>query len=314
MSVRVSVSVAVLLGIATVLISCSSGERPPAPTPTVTPSLSPAPTLRQAPRFDVDRVLADIDHLANEIGPRHATSAAYRKAADWVEQRLESLGYDVRRMDVRAPAGNTWGVDVAAGNSPNVIAQSEGFDPGEPHVVVGAHLDTVPVAPGAEDNASGVAVMLELARVFAGNGRAVRFIAFGAEEPRGPGDNLHHFGSRAYVRSLDGSERTPMKAMVSLDRVGVNGPQVPICTGGVGTTRVRDELRDVARSEGVAHRTCGDNRASDHWSFERAGLASARVGSVPYAGYHSARDVPKVVSRSQLSRVGTIMVGWLRSN
>ena len=216
-------------------------------------------------------------------------------------------------MDVDAPAGNTWGVDVKAGNSPNVIAQSANFDASAPHVIVGAHLDTVPAAPGAEDNASGISVMLELARDLAAEDRPVRFIAFGAEEPRGPGDDLHHFGSRAYVRGLDGAERDAMEAMVSLDRVGVEGRGVPLCTGGRGTTAVRDQLRDAARRVDVPYTLCANNRASDHWSFERNDLPSARVGSQPYAGYHSAGDVPSVVSRTQLERVGTIMLSWLRT-
>jgi len=314
MSVRALASVAVLLGAAVAMASCSAETAPPQPSPTSAPSISPVPTVTPALRFDVDRVLDDIRHLATEIGPRHATSGAYREAADWVEQRLEDVGYDVVRMDVAAPAGNTWGVEVAAGNSPNVIAQSAGFDPAEPHVVIGAHLDTVPVAPGAEDNASGVAVMLELARLVAGDDLPVRFIAFGAEEPRGVGDGGHHFGSRTYVRSLDDAERSAVDAMVSLDRVGVDGPEVPICTGGRGTTQVRDQLRNAARGAGIPYRLCGDNRASDHWSFERVNLPSARLGSIPYDGYHSSRDTFDVVSRNQLSRVGAIMIAWLRDD
>ena len=61
------------------------------------------------------------------------------------------------------PAGTSWGVPVRAGRSVNLIAERPGFDRTAPHVVIGAHLDTVPQAPGAEDNASGVAVLLELA-------------------------------------------------------------------------------------------------------------------------------------------------------
>lgn len=258
-------------------------------------------------------MLADIGHLADDIGPRHATSRAYAQAAEWVEDRFERLGYAVSRQAVDAPAGNTWGVDVPAGNSPNVIADPPGFDPSRPHRVVGAHLDTVPVAPGAEDNASGVSVMLELARVHADDDRPVRFIAFGAEEPRGPGDDLHHFGSQAFVRSLGRAERDAMRAMVSLDRVGVRGPQVPICHGGRGPVRVRNQLAAVARRTQTPHRVCGDNRTSDHWSFERAGLPAARLGSVPYAGYHSRADTTDVISEGQIRRVGRIMIAWLRS-
>src|SRR5690606_16439982 len=122
-------------------------------------------------------------------------------------------------------------------------------------------------------------------------------------EPRGSGDNRHHFGSRAYVDRLDGPERDAMRAMVSLDRVGVRGAEVPLCTGGVGTLRIRGQLADAARAADVPARLCADNRASDHWSFERNDLPAARIGSIPYAAYHSARDLPRVVDRRQLERV-----------
>ena len=102
-------------------------------------------------------------------------------------------GYEVESVPVPVPAGNSWGIDVPAGDSANVIADPPDLDPTEPHVVIGAHLDTVPQAPGAEDNASGVAVMVELARMAAEEPPAVpvRFIAFGAEEPRGEEEATH---------------------------------------------------------------------------------------------------------------------------
>ena len=54
-----------------------------------------------------------------------------------------------------------------------------------------------------------------------------------------------------------------------------------------------------------------DQRSSDHWSFVRAGLPGARLGSTPYAAYHDASDVPSVVSPAQLERVGRIVLAWL---
>src|SRR5699024_5987704 len=213
------------------------------------------------------------------------------------------------------PAGNSWGVDVPAGNSVNVIADAPGLDPTRPHVVIGAHLDTVPQAPGAEDNASGVASMVELARVVASDPSAVpvRFIGFGAEELRGQGDAMHHFGSQHYVAALEASQAAATVAMVSLERVGVRGAALPICTGGTGTTDVRDSLVRAADTAGVPTDPCADNRASDHWSFEKADIPSARLGSVPFAGYHSGEDVPAVLDERQLGWVGDVMVTWLDS-
>ncbi len=206
------------------------------------------------------------------------------------------------------PAGESWGVPVDAGRSLNVVATPAGFDPGRPYRIVGAHLDTVAVAPGAEDNASGVAVVLELARVLGGAEQVV-LVAFGGEEPVGPGD-LHHFGSKHYVAEMTDEERRNLRAMVSLDRVGVGGA-VPLSAFSATATGIRDELARVARRQGIPT-VVGLNTTSDHESFVVAGLPAARVGSTDYAEYHSADDLPSVVRPAQLERVGRLLSAWLR--
>jgi Zn-dependent M28 family amino/carboxypeptidase len=258
--------------------------------------------------------LRDIAHLASDIGPREATARNFAKAATFVEARFERLGYDVRRTRVRVPAGNSWGTPVRSGTSMNVIAEPKGFDASEPHVVIGAHLDTIPVAPGAEDNASGIAVMLQLAAMVSQQPAAlpVQFIAFGAEEPRGSGDALHHFGSRRHVADLGDAERRATQAMVALDRVGVRAGYVPVCSANSQGNGVRNELRAAARRADIPTRTC-TNFTSDHWSYAKAGIPAVRLGGIPYAGYHSRGDVLSVVDRRQLDRVGRTVWTWLRT-
>ncbi|MCS6971065.1 MAG: M28 family peptidase [Planctomycetota bacterium] len=102
-----------------------------------------------------ERLLADVEQLALRIGPRHAgCPAGLEAAARWLEQRGAELGVPLRREP--APAGD------------NLVAELAGAGP---RLLIGAHYDSVPdvpEAPGADDNASGVAVLLELL------GRAVR--------------------------------------------------------------------------------------------------------------------------------------------
>jgi Zn-dependent M28 family amino/carboxypeptidase len=212
---------------------------------------------------------------------------------------------------------------VPAGTTYNVIAAPRGFDPARPHLIIGAHLDTVPQAPGAEDNASGVAVLLELARLAAPAapaGSAARtapprtavpvvFIAFGAEEPRGPADDEHHFGSLHYVSRMPPVQRRALTGMVSLDRVGV-GPSVRVCTGGRSPSALAQDIRQAAARIRIRSQGC-ENRTSDHWPFEKAGETVARLGGHPYAAYHSARDRPNVVQRPQLERTGRVMWEFL---
>jgi Zn-dependent M28 family amino/carboxypeptidase len=264
--------------------------------------------------MDADAALRDVRTLAGDIGPREATSDNFAEAADLVHARFARLGYEVRRTTVRVPAGSSWGTPVRSGKSANVIAEPAGFDPRRPYVVVGAHLDTVPSAPGAEDNASGIAVLLQLARMATQQppGLPVQFIAFGAEEPRGSGDALHHFGSRQLLAGMAAPERRAVRAMVSLDRVGVRASYVPVCSADDSGNQLRDALRAAARRAEISTRSCL-NRASDHWSYAKNGIPAVRLGSIPYAGYHSPRDVPSVVDRRQLDRVGRMTWAWLRN-
>lgn len=233
-------------------------------------------------------------------------------AVTWTAERLRGLGYLVRRQTFTVPAGSSWGVPVTAGRSANLVAVSDAFDPGQPHLVVGAHLDTVPQAPGAEDNASGVGVLLAVAESVAGarTRLPVAFVAFGAEEPRGPTDDDHHYGSRHYVSTLSPAQRRNLRGMVSLDRVGVGGV-LPICGATGQDDPLQEALLDAARRARVAAQRCPQNRSSDHWSFVRAGLPGVRLGSTPYAAYHSSADVPSVVNRGQLARAGRTVVSWL---
>lgn len=97
--------------------------------------------------------------------------------------------------------------------------------------------------------------------------------------------------------------------MVSLDRVG-DGSVVPVGSAGERDP-VQRQLRAAGRRAGVPTVADSRQRSSDHWSFVRAGLLRARLGSTPYAGYHSPDDVPAAVQRAQLERTGRLLLAWL---
>lgn len=280
--------------------------------PSPSPDASATPTVEPEAAFDPSRVLADVRALAGGIGPREATTGAFARAAVLVEDRLRALGYDVRRQPFAVPTGVSWGVSVPAGRSRNVIAEPPSFDPRAPWVVVGAHLDTVPQAPGANDDASGVGMMLELARLAGTRAPATQvvFVAFGAEEPRGGGDDDHHYGSRAFVERL-GASGEGLVGAVSLDRVGI-GDEVRVCTGGLGPRVLARAFLARARALGIEADSC-ENRASDHWPFEKAGFAGVRLLGADDPAYHTARDLPNVVERAQIARIGRLAWVTIRS-
>lgn len=260
----------------------------------------------------VTTVMAAVEHLAGRVGPRPATAPSYFRAARWVESRFERIGWRVDRQRFPAPGGVSWGVPVDGGASVNLVAHRGDVRAGTPWLAVGAHLDTVPQSPGAEDNASGIGVLLAVAEAITWRRTRlpVMLIAFGAEEPRGPTDDDHHYGSRAYVDRLPPARRRSLRGMVSLDRVGVGDAVV------IGSAEEDDPLRDelvrAAERAGAPYVVESGQRSSDHWSFVRDGLPGVRLGSTPYAGYHSPGDVVSVVDQDQLERAARVVVSWLR--
>ena len=125
----------------------------------------------------------------------------------------QEAGNRLRNLMAETKVEMTAAVQETAELSRNVIAELPGT--GEGAVIVGAHYDTVPEVIGANDNASGIGVMLSLAGDLAGRQFpfTLRFMAFGSEET---GLN----GSRHYVDGLSGEELNEIKAMVNLDVVG----------------------------------------------------------------------------------------------
>jgi Zn-dependent M28 family amino/carboxypeptidase len=151
-----------------------------------------------------------VDRLAGLIGPRHlGKPAAFAAAAQLIERELADAGYSIIRQTYRAQSH-----DVA-----NLVAELPGGKKQDEVVIVGAHYDTVPSTPGADDNASAVAVMLEVARMMRNlqPPRTVRFVGFACEEP--PHYYTGEMGSQVYAR-LCRTRGEKICGMLCLEMVG----------------------------------------------------------------------------------------------
>jgi hypothetical protein len=148
--------------------------------------------LRDANGELAKRLKWHVDRLAGLIGPRHVgRPAALSAAATLIEREFTESGYTVEQQTYLAG-----GVEVA-----NLIVEIPGTDRADEILVVGAHYDTVPSTPGADDNASAVAVLVEVARLMRRwrPQRSVRFVAFPCEEP--PHFYTAEMGSQVHARS-----------------------------------------------------------------------------------------------------------------
>ncbi len=162
-----------------------------------------------------DSLRKHVEVLTLDIGPRTPLLGdSLPRAAQYIRDVFEDAG-----LEVAEQAYNYNDQRVA-----NLIAMSPGTSGASAYYVVGAHYDTVPSTPGADDNASAVAVMLELARSLSEKtvSPPVRFAAFTLEEP--PAFMTRHQGSRVFVRECKRlGDR--IAAAVILEMVGYTCPR-----------------------------------------------------------------------------------------
>jgi hypothetical protein len=241
--------------------------------------------------FSKKRAMRDVRRLAGKIGVRVRTTRAERKATRYIARRFRSMGYNV----------NVQKFHVDDGVSHNVVA----WWPGSRRypLIVGAHMDTVPGSPGANDNASGVAVVLENARLFAGSPQAewVRFVAFGSEEYGT--DGRHHVGSEKFVARLRSKGRKRLPGMISVDMVADGRPLIVGNSGIAEDSVAKMTYRDLKRAKiGVTYQTTCD--CSDNGPFERAGIPASFMYSGDEPDYHSSTDTPKNLKPRDLDRSG----------
>jgi Zn-dependent M28 family amino/carboxypeptidase len=155
-----------------------------------------------------NRLYHHIHVLSEEIGERHFENpGSLERTAEYIEQEWIAAGLQPVRQSY---ADNTFH---------NIIAEVRGSKQPDEIIVVGAHYDTVWLSPGANDNASGIAALLELSRNLDNLGpeRTVRFIAFTNEEQ--PFADTDEMGSVVYARLLRQQEENVI-AMYSLEMLG----------------------------------------------------------------------------------------------
>jgi Zn-dependent M28 family amino/carboxypeptidase len=197
---------------------------------------------------------------------RHSTSDHYANVAAWARDQLEDMGYVTHLEDIMVDGGPSW----------NVIADREGGAARERGVVlVTAHLDSINInggsaapAPGADDNGSGSAGLLDISRAFRDHRgeNDLRFILFGGEE-----EGL--FGSKRYVSDLPAEERSRIQAVVNMDMIGaLNAPTRSVLIEGAPLSqRVMDSLGEAAMTyTQLAVETSLRPFASDHVTFIEA--------------------------------------------
>jgi Zn-dependent M28 family amino/carboxypeptidase len=273
-----------------------------------------------------DSLRSCVQKLAGEIGQRNLTRySALSGAAEYLENSLASAGYKVERdaFDVSTPG--------VARRAYNLIAELRGSRSPQEIVIVGAHYDSAEGTPGANDNASGTAAVLALARAFADQrpSRTLRFVLFTNEEP--PYYYKDSMGSLVYARRCRAGD-DDVVAMLSLETIGYfsdarDSQRYPFpinlaypstgnflgLVGNIGSSSlVRNAIGSFRRaaqipSEGVAAPAFITGIGwSDHWSFWQQGYPGIMITDTAifrYPHYHEPTDTPEKLDYNRLTRV-----------
>ena len=197
--------------------------------------------------------------------------------------------------------------------SQNVIGTLEGLQPEQGIVYIGGHYDSVSAGPGANDDASGVAAVLEAARVLGTKGHrtkaTLKFIAFGAEETGLDGSYWYVVENEEEVSSMG-------IGMINLDMVGV-GDTLLLGNIGWGGDSLEDYTGEKASAMGMPWEpfTAGTN--SDHTYFEMVGVPAVFLHHSPDPYYHTAEDTPDKIQVATLEENGelatAVMYDWAKN-
>jgi hypothetical protein len=264
----------------------------------------------------------DVRVLAEEIGDRNVFAySGLVRAVAWIESSLVQAGYQVRRLayEVQGRVCQNLEVEIPGRTRPEEI------------VVLGAHYDSVPGCPAANDNGSGVAALLALARALADAqpDRTIRFVAFVNEEP--PFYRTSEMGSFVYARECRQRGERGV-AMLSLETIGYyrderGSQKYPppfslfypsegnfiafvgnVSSGALVRQCLATFRRDVKfPSEGAALPEFITGIGwSDHWSFWKAGYPAVMVTDTAlfrYPYYHSPEDTHEKLDYDHMARV-----------
>jgi hypothetical protein len=282
----------------------------------------PLPELDERQIALADELHRDVKHLADTIGERNRVRYdRLCQAADYIETEFEIAGYTVTRETYLVNDRDCYNLEVAL----------TGGVRSDEIVIVGAHYDTVIQSPGANDNASGVAAMLALARRFARATpeRTLRFVAFTNEEP--PFFQSDDMGSRVYARRCRERDEN-IVAMLALETMGYYSdepesqhypaalgaiyPSTGNFIGVVGNVGSRPLVHRVVESfrrhaqfpceaGAVPSRITGVGW-SDHWSFWEEGYQAVMITDTApfrYPYYHLPEDTPDKLDYERMARV-----------
>lgn len=266
----------------------------------------------QPEAFDGERAWQDVAYQVS-LGPRTPGSTASLELRSWLTEELETEGWVVEEQSC---------LDCATLPVFNIVAKRGS---GEPWIILGAHYDTRLLAdrdpkfdlrsqpaPGGNDGASGVAVLLELARVLPSDlNKEIWMVFFDAEDNGRIENHDWIMGSTLFVQHLTQSEPTLPDAAIIVDMVG--DKDLSLYYEQQSNQELREQIWTIAKKLGYEQFIPSQkhNIIDDHLPFIEAGIPAIDIIDIEYAYWHTTADTADKVSPQSLEAVGATLQNWL---
>ncbi len=281
--------------------------------PVASPSASAPTASVPGPAFNATRAFADLEKQV-AFGTRVPGTEGHAKTRDWLLEELNKTAGNAKRQDFtyKVPGGPTLSMS-------NIVAR---FNPeAKTQILLCAHWDTRPTAdqeiepdkqnkpiPGANDGASGVAVLLELARKFAAQkpNVGVQIVLFDGEDYGPTGDNMY-LGAKHYAKNpaFPKPDYAILLDMIgdrelSFQREAYSDMQAP---------EINDKVWDAAEALGRKEFLSGVGRqiTDDHIPLQEAGIKAIDLIDFDYAPWHTLDDTPDKCSPASLKAIGDVV-------
>jgi Zn-dependent M28 family amino/carboxypeptidase len=246
-----------------------------------------------------------------DFGPRTPGSEGHQQTIEWISKEMESNG---------------WKVEIQSEEQDGILIQNIiGKNPGtvdQPWIIIGAHYDTrfyanndpdigkqMQPVPGANDGASGVAVLLELARVLPDDlNKNIWFVFFDTEDQGNIEGWDWILGSRSFVKTLD---KEP-DAVVILDMIG--DADLNVYYERNSDAKLQEEIWDIAENLGYEEQFIQEYKYSmldDHTPFIERGITAIDIIDFDYPYWHTTQDTIDKISSESLEVIGKTIYHWL---
>ena len=257
--------------------------------------------------FDGQRAYANVETQV-AFGPRLPGSEGHAKVREWVREELVEAGWRVEVQESEALGHPIQNIVARRSDAP-------------PQIIIGAHYDTRMFAdsdpdpanhskpvPGANDGASGVAVLLEIARSLPEDTVPIWLVFFDAEDNGRIEGWDWTLGSPEFVRNYSVQPR----AVVIVDMIG--DADLNIYKEHNSNPELTDQIWETARNLGYGSKFIMEYKYSmqdDHQPFLQAGIPAALLIDFDYPYWHTTQDTPDKVSAESLQAVGETLQAWI---